>query len=486
MDILLTHGYFLFEDPHELAVMKPYPPLGLLYVSSHLKARGFHVEVFDTTFSTWETLESYVSSARPALVGIYTNLMTKQAVLRMIPLLRQIGARIILGGPEPPHYAAEYLAAGADIVAIGEGELTLEELIPHLARHGMAGLDQVRGIAYLDEEGRTVRTPPRPQIADLAAQPWPDRDSIDLERYLTTWQEHHGVRSASLITARGCPYTCTWCSHTVFGNTHRRRSVADVADEVAYLAQRYNPDQLWYADDVLTIHPRWFLQYAAELDRRGLRIPFEGISRADRIDEKIADALAAMGCYRLWIGSESGSQRILDAMQRKADVEDVQAKTRMLQSRGIQVGMFIMLGYEGEEVSDIEATVDHLKTANPDVFLTTVAYPIKGTPYHEAVAGRVYSDLSWDRRTDRDLGVAGRHSRRFYEHATRWMVSEVHLHRLRQAGSRDYLRLAKLYANARRGRLGMRLTRSQREAIGRAQAAAGRGWDAAARADNAW
>ena len=348
---------------------------------------------------------------------------------------------MVLGGPEPPHYAEEYLAAGADIVAIGEGELTLEELIPHLAQHGMADLQEIRGIVYRDDDGEIVNTGPRPQIPDLGAQPWPDREAIDLERYLETWHTHHGVRSVSLITARGCPYTCTWCSHSVFGETHRRRSVEDVVDEVAWLAEHYQPDQLWYADDVFTINRRWFLQYAEALKARGLRIPFECISRADRIDEAVADALAEMGCYRLWIGAESGSQRILDAMKRKADIADVQAKTKLLQARGIQVGMFIMLGYDGEDVSDIEATVDHLKTSNPDVFLTTVAYPIKGTKYHEAVADQVYSGLHWDQRTDRDLGVQGRYSAEFYDHATRWMVSEVTLHRLRQAGSRDFPRI---------------------------------------------
>ena len=125
------------------------------------------------------------------------------------------------------------------------------------------------------------------------------------------------MRSTSLITARGCPYTCTWCSHSVFGETHRRRARRTWRTRWR-LVERYHPDQLWYADDVLTIHPRWFLQYAAELTRRGLRVPFECISRADRLDEEVVDALAEMGCARLWIGAESGSQRVLDAMKRKA------------------------------------------------------------------------------------------------------------------------------------------------------------------------
>ncbi|HXV99053.1 MAG TPA: radical SAM protein [Anaerolineae bacterium] len=485
MDILLSHGYFIAEDEHEQKIMKPYPTLGLLYISSHLKAKGFVVEVYDSTFATLPAFETYVRQTRPGLVGLYCNLMTKQNVLRMIAVCKEVGAKVIVGGPEPPHYAQEYLDFGADVVVVGEGEVTLEELIPHLAKHGSQRLDSIFGIVFRNEAGQLVKTPPRPQIANLSAQPWPDREAIDLDRYLETWKTHHGQSSVSLITARGCPYTCTWCSHSVFGETHRRRSPQDVAEEVAWIAGRYQPDQLWYADDVFTIHPRWFLQYAAELKQRGLKIPFECISRADRLNEKVIDALADMACYRLWIGAESGSQRILDGMQRRANIEDVQAKTKLLQAKGISVGMFIMLGYDGEDVSDLEATVDHLKKSNPDIFLTTVAYPIKGTRYFQAVESQVVSHLDWATRTDRDLKVNGRYSRRFYDYATRWMVNEVNLHKLRQAGSKDISRMAKMFVNAQRGRLGMRLTQHEREG-GNGQGGSGRGWPAQERAADAW
>ncbi|MDW8268186.1 MAG: radical SAM protein, partial [Anaerolineae bacterium] len=241
----------------------------------------------------------------------------------------------------------------------------------------------------------------------------------------------------------------------------------------------------WYADDVFTIQPRWTLRYAGELKRRGLRVPFECISRADRLNEDIVATLAEMGCHRLWIGSESGSQRVLDAMKRKAQVEDIQAKTRLLQAHGIAVGMFIMLGYEGETEADIAATVAHLKQANPDVFLTTVAYPIKGTPYYEAVADRILAYADWEQRTDRDLGVAGRYSRRFYDHATRWMVNEVQFHKLRRTGQRRPWPLLKHWLNARRGRLGMWLTRHEREGEDDRRPS-GRGWSVRERATEGW
>jgi anaerobic magnesium-protoporphyrin IX monomethyl ester cyclase len=463
MDILLSHGYFIAEDEHEQQIMKPYPPLGLLYISSHLKAHGFEVAVFDATFETMAGFVACVQQTRPSLVGLYCNLMTKQNVLCMVDVCRQAGTHVVLGGPEPVSYADEYLAAGAAVVVAGEGEETLAELIPAISRGGVNRLHRVAGILFRDEEGKVVQTAARPQIQDLSAQPWPDREAIELERYLETWQRHHGLSSVSLITARGCPYTCNWCSHAVFGHSHRRRSPEDVVAEVAWIFERYQPDQLWYADDVLTIQPRWFLRYAELLKTRGLRLPFECISRADRLNDAVIDALAGMGCYRLWIGAESGSQRILDAMSRKADVSDIQAKSRMLQASGIEVGMFIMLGYEGEEIEDIAATAAHLKQSNPDIFLTTVAYPIKGTAYYEQVSERVVSHLPWQARTDRDLAVSGRYSRRFYRHATRWLVNEVNLHKARRAGSNDVLHLARLFLNTQRGRLGMWWTRNEVE-----------------------
>ncbi len=463
MDILLTHGYYLYEDPHELAIMKPYPPLGLLYISSHLKARGFDVGVFDTTFQSRLGFREYLARTHPPVVGMYCNMMTRQNVLEMVRVCEEQGCIVVLGGPEPANYAAEYLARGADVVVVGEGELTLEELLPHLARHGPADMGHIAGIVYREDDGRLVRTPPRPYIDDLDAQPFPDRAAIDMHEYVRVWREHHGMGSVSLITARGCPYTCTWCSHAVFGYSHRRRSPKNVADEVELILETYQPDMLWYADDVFTIHPRWFFAYADELKRRGIRIPFETISREDRLNEEIIRTLAEMGCFRLWIGSESGSQRVLDAMQRRTDAVRVREMTRLLQKYGIEAGMFIMLGYEGEELADIEATVEHLKAANPDVFLTTVAYPIKGTPYYEAVADRIIELKPWDEGTDRDLTVAGRHSRRFYEFANRWMVSEVAWHRMRNGGQGSFRQMAKAFVNARVGRLGMWWTQREVE-----------------------
>jgi anaerobic magnesium-protoporphyrin IX monomethyl ester cyclase len=461
MDILLANAYFLSEDADEQRVMRPHPPLGLLYLSASLKTAGVDVQLFDGTFRTPADFAALVERERPPVVGIAVNLMTKRHALRMIAQSRRAGARVVIGGPDPPHHAEAYLEAGADVVVIGEGEATLTALLPHLAACREDELHGIDGIAFRCADGRVMRTPPRALIAALDTLPLPDRSAVDLDAYLGAWRARHGFGTASLITARGCPYTCTWCSRSVFGETHRRRSVANVADEVETIVDRYHPERLWYADDVFTIHRGWTLEYATELQRRRLRLPFECISRAERIDDDVADALESLGCRRVWIGSESGSQRLLDAMERRVTVGRVRDSAARLRRRGIEVGMFIMLGYDGERIDDLRATIEHLKRTAPDEFLTTVSYPIKGTPYYNRVADRLVARAPWAESTDRDLAVRGRPRRPYYAFARRWVSAEVARHRHWRAG--HYAQAARSASSALVGRLGMAVTEHWRE-----------------------
>ncbi len=410
--------------------MKPYAPLGLLYICSYLRSKGLQVEVFDSTFSSRASLFEILEQRPPSVLGIYANLMTRPTVVEILKVARDAGWKTIVGGPEPGAYIDEYLNAGADVVVIGEGELTCEELVPMLQAGSLDALQKVDGIAYRQSDGTVVRTSPRAQIPDLDAQPWPARDAIDFDRYLSTWREHHGQGSVSLITARGCPYHCRWCSHQVFGKTHRRRSPAAVADELEWCVDQYKPEVAWMADDVFTIHHGWLFDYAKELSRRNLHIPFECISRADRLNPLVIETLARMGCFRIWIGSESGSQRILDSMERGVTVEQVRNAVALCKANGIQTGIFLMWGYEGEEMRDIEDTIDHVRTTDPDIFFTTVAYPIKGTPYFSEVSDKTELLKVWNQGSDREVRIRGRHSRRFYSFADKLMRSEVELKRL--------------------------------------------------------
>jgi anaerobic magnesium-protoporphyrin IX monomethyl ester cyclase len=468
MDILLTHGYFLYEDPKELQIMKPYPPLGILYICSHLRKKGIDAEVFDSTFSSRQQLWELLRKGPPSILGIYANLMTRSNVVEILAIAKEAGWQTLVGGPEPSAYVSEYLAAGADVVVIGEGELTLEELVPALRSRGLEraekiDLQKIDGIAFRSSEGSIIRTKAREQIKDIDAQPWPAREAIDVTRYVDVWRKHHGMGSVSLITARGCPYHCRWCSHEVFGKTHRRRKPASVAEELEWLIKRYQPQMAWMADDVFTIHHGWLFEYASELKRRGLKLPFECISRADRLSPRVVDTLAEMGCFRVWIGSESGSQRILDAMERGVTVQQVQNGVALCRAAGIQTGMFLMWGYEGEDLSDIEATVEHVKKTDPDIFFTTVAYPIKGTPYFSEVAERVEPLKPWKDTSDREFRIRNRHSRQFYRFADKLLRGEVELTRLHHKPDVDAAAIAALRDGIAEARAGLQATHAEVE-----------------------
>lgn len=459
MDILLTHGYFLSEDPAEQRIMKPYVPLGILSIAAYLDSRGFATRVFDSTFSTFDAYEAELTRLKPPVVGIYINMMTKFAAVRMMAAARRHGAMVIVGGPEPAFYAEEFLRSGADIVVVGEAEITLTELLPVLGR-GHEALHRIGGLVFLDQGGNVVRTPPRSLLPDINVLPPPDRNKVSLTPYLAAWRARHGFSSLSMITMRGCPYTCSWCSHGVYGESYRRRSPRLVADELEWLSASYHPDAFWFADDVFTINHRWLFALEDELRRRVLSISYECITRADRMNEDVVRSLAATGCRRLWIGSESGSQRILDAMSRRVRVEQVQAMTHLAQRHGIQVGMFIMLGYTGETHEDIEATVQHVRTARPDVVLTTVAYPIKGTRFYEENRDAlVLPSLPFGEWNDRMIEITGRYSRRFYWYANRRIVNEANLSRMTHGTGRSWIAVAGAFLKARAAQVGMYLSK---------------------------
>ena len=429
-DLLLTHGYFLSEDEKEREIMKPYAPLGLMYLVSYLQAQDFVVELLDSTFSDRADLHERLCEGSGGILGIYTNLMTRSSVLRIIDKAKEYDWTVILGGPESANYPENYLRLGGDVVVIGEGEQALAELLPVIQQRGATQLHDIAGIVFKDMDGQVVKTVERSKQRDISSYPWPDREAISMDQYLDVWREHHGVGSISMITARGCPYRCTWCSHAVFGYSHRRRSPADCADELEHIIERFSPDQIWYADDVFTISHPWLESYAKELRKRGIRIPFETISRADRMMKpEVLDTLAEIGCDRIWIGSESGSQRILDAMQRDVTTEQVQRASQQTRLRGIKVGMFLMWGYGDETADDIESTVEHVIRSNPDTFLTTVAYPIKGTPFFDAYADDISLSTQWASSSDRDYTLGYQRSPEYYQAADALLFNSVEAER---------------------------------------------------------
>lgn len=442
-EILLTHGYFLYEDEKEQEIMRPYMPLGLLYLSSYLKSKAVSVDIFDSTFACRDQLYSRFANQPGGIVGIYTNLMTRPSVVNIIKEAKKCQWTVITGGPESANYIENYLQCGADFVVLGEGEQTIAELMEALTQ-GSSDLRKISGLAFYNKQNELIRTKPREMPRNISDYPWPDREAIDIHKYFEAWQTHHGESSVSLITARGCPYRCKWCSHAVFGYSHRRRDPIEVADELEHILTTYKPTQVWYADDVFTINHNWLYKYAAELDKRNLKAPFETISRADRMmDEKVVTTLKQLGCYRIWIGAESGSQRLLDHMKRQVTIDQLFHATKSAQAHGIEVGMFLMWGYADENLDDIDETVRQIARINPDIYLTTVAYPIKGTEYFKEYEDKISSQIIWRQGSDRDYKVEGQHSARYYRLANKYLKNTVDSARLTENDIKKSERKAK-------------------------------------------
>jgi anaerobic magnesium-protoporphyrin IX monomethyl ester cyclase len=470
MRVLLTHGYFLAEDAKEQQLMRPYPPLGILYLAAYLDERGIAATVFDTTFASRSALEKHLVANRPEVVGIYTNLMTKKGVLGIVRFIRERlpGTRVVLGGPEVTHHADKFLEHGADVIIVGEGEETMTAVVE--AWDKGTPLSAVDGIVFRDQSG-VVRTPKRALLRSLDELPMPKRDALDLMPYLRAWREKHGTSAINISTMRGCPYTCRWCSRAVYGGTYRRRSPRLVVDEIQQIVARYQPDSLWFVDDVFTIAHGWLEELTIELERRDLRIRYECITRADRMNERVAALLKRSGCFRVWIGAESGSQKILDAMDRRVKVEQVGDMIRLCKRMGIETGTFIMLGYPGETEADIDATIDHLKRSDPDHFTITVAYPIKGTPFWEDVRDDIVDARPWEETTDREVKLRRPHSDLYYQCAVARVVNEVRSYQLaRKAGGRPTFLEARHRVQAIVAGAGMRaapvLSRLQARATG--------------------
>ncbi|HEY3403574.1 MAG TPA: radical SAM protein [Ohtaekwangia sp.] len=456
MSVLLTHAYFLEDDVKEQQIMRPYPPLGLLYIAAYLDKHSIQNTVFDTTFSSKKKFREHVLATQPWVLGMYVNLMTKLNVLETIQFIRENlpNTKIILGGPEVTHSAENFLRYGAHYIVIGEGEETTLELIEAL-RHDPEKIQSIPGIAFLKDE-EFIKTTGREKIKDLDELCIPAREKIDLNLYLTAWKKHHGKNAISVSTMRGCPYTCKWCSRAVYGLSYRRRSPEKVAEELELIQQKYNPDSLWFVDDVFTISHKWLTAFRDELQKRHIQIPYECITRADRLNEDVVKMLKETGCFRVWIGAESGSQKVIDLMDRRVDVNQVRDMIRLVRRYDIESGTFIMLGYPGETEEDIEETIHHLKESNPDHFTITVAYPIKGTELYQEVEALQVTKLDWSQSNDRMIDFKRRYTRRYYDYAVKRVINEVNASRIHKF---DSVRRLKMKLKSLAAKAGMRLAR---------------------------
>lgn len=428
LSVLVCHSYFLRFDEKQRQRAKPYPPLATLQVASLLREAGHRVALFDAMLA--EGVEEYAAalkSTQPQIVLVYEdnyNFLSKMCLGRMrsasfemIASARAAGARVLAAGSDTSDVPERYLIAGADAVLIGEGLAALVALVDRLDNDPalpvpqlVAGLSDVTAIV----DGAMRQSSP---VAPLPAPELPERpawDLIDIERYRVVWRQAHGYFSLNMAASRGCSFRCNWCAKPIWGNRYLQRSAGDIATEMLHLKREYAPDHIWFADDIFGFRVDWVNDFARALAQGGGGVPFTIQLRADLVSSRMAIALREAGCSEVWIGAESGSQRILDAMNKGTRVPEIIRARRLLGAEGIRVGFFLMLGYLGEELDDILATRDLVDSARPDDVGVSVAYPLPGTKFYELVKRQLGEKRNWNESSDLEMMFSGTYRSEFY------------------------------------------------------------------------
>ncbi|MBV9282478.1 MAG: B12-binding domain-containing radical SAM protein [Chloroflexi bacterium] len=429
-DVLIGQSYFLRFDAKLWDAMQPYPPLGSLYAASYLRSLGYDVAFFDAMLAESEApWGEALDRVRPRFAVLYEDnfnylskmclLRMREAAFRMIEMARERGegTRVIVAGSDATDHAEKYLARGAHFVVRGEGEQTLGELLHSLTGRSDAPLDGILGLSFPDgtDAGRIVRTPPRPDIRELDALPFPAWDLVDLARYRETWRERHGYFSMNMVTTRGCPYHCNWCAKPIWGQRYNSRSPENVVEELRWLKETYHPDHIWFVDDIMGLKPRWMDRFADLVEEREARVPFKSLHRVDLLLRgDTIGALKRAGARTVWVGAESGSQRILDAMEKGTKVEQIYAAARRLHEAGIEVGFFLQFGYPGETRADIERTLQMVRDCKPDDIGMSVSYPLPGTTFFETVKPELGAKQNWVDSNDLAMMYRGPFTTDFY------------------------------------------------------------------------
>ncbi|MEW6469567.1 MAG: radical SAM protein [Bacteroidota bacterium] len=459
MKVLITHSYFLRFDPKQWKLGQPYPPLAPLFAASLLRSKGFDPAFFDTMFCRGPAeIGPVLKKERPDLLVIYDdgfNYLTKmcltnmrEAAFSMAGLAKQAGIRVAVSSSDATDHTEKYLDKQADFIIRGEAEHTLAELACEL-RSGGSSFDKIDGLAYR-KNGITVKTAPREIMRELDELPLPAWDLIDIEPYRKTWQRHNGYFSLNFVTTRGCPFKCNWCAKPIYGNRYNSHSPAYVVRALKQLVDKYRPDHFWFSDDIFGLKPKWIGEFASLVRQEKLGIRFKIQSRVDLLleDDNIA-ALARAGCETVWVGAESGSQKILDAMEKGTKTEQIYRATALLKKHGIRPAFFIQFGYPGETLEDIDQTMRMLKELLPDDIGISVSYPLPGTGFYERVRNELKEKANWTDSDDLALMFRSTYSPRFYKQLHRY----VHKNYRKYQGIDNLRKLVKMKIGPGRGNL---------------------------------
>jgi anaerobic magnesium-protoporphyrin IX monomethyl ester cyclase len=425
--ILLAHSYYLAHDPKQLARMKPYPPLATLLAAATVRCAGHKVALFDAMLASGtDAFRDALARSRPSFVAIVEdnfNFLTKMCTVRMrdatiemIGAARAAGCAVVVNGSDASDHPARYLDAGAEAVMLGDVEAPLLA-VADAWRGGTCSASTLQDVAGLAVRGATAAvayTRARPSQRELDALPLPAWDLVDVEGYRRVWTEAHGRFSWNMVTSRGCPFGCNWCAKPVFGRRYTQRSPACVAEEMRRLKQEVRPDHIWFADDIFGLTARWIEEFSREVGRRQARTTYTIQCRVDLLTPDVVSALVASGAEEVWLGVESGSQKILDAMEKGTSVSEVRTATRALKAQGVRACWFLQLGYPSEQWEDVLLTRDLVRDEQPDDIGVSVAYPLPGTSFHAAVVAQLGLQQNWQDTGDLAMLFHGTYDSSFY------------------------------------------------------------------------
>ncbi|HEX9945176.1 MAG TPA: radical SAM protein [Thermoanaerobaculia bacterium] len=470
-DVLLAHSFFLRNDPKQVEKMRPYAPLGTLFAASHLREAGHSVALFDAMLAAGEEeFAAALDRHRPRFAVLYEdsfNFLNKMcleharaAACRMSRLARAAGATVLAAGADVTDHPQAYLESGVQYALIGEADHTLRELIAAL--RGGQPTEEIPGLAMIDPlaPAQVRRTAARPIERHPDTFPLPAWDLVDAERYRAAWRQAHGYYSVNLVTTRGCPFHCNWCAKPIWGRRYAMRSPGNVAAEMALVKRVLAPDHVWFADDIFGLQPRWVADFGREVEARDARIPFTIQSRADLMTEMAVAGLSRAGCAEAWLGAESGSQKVLDAMDKGIRVEQIVEATRRLQAAGIRACWFLQFGYPGETFDDIRETVRLVREILPDDIGVSVSYPLPGTKFFDMVQAELGEQTRWQDSNDLAMMFQGTYQTPFYRQLRQTLHRDLDLrHRLRRGEgdlcaeldrlTADWLELGRLEATCR-------------------------------------
>ena len=436
--ILFSHSYFLRFDPKQWEIGQPYAPLGTMYAAALLRENGYEVSLFDTMFSrSTDEVIVPIEKNNPDFFVIYDdgfNYLTKmcltnmrEAAFRMIHIAKERGCVVIVSSSDSTDHFEKYLNEGADFVLIGEAEYSLLELVNAITRTG-EDFFSIQGIAFMHNNA-VVKTPRRTVIKDLDSLPFPAWDLMDTEPYRQSWLKHVGYFSLNMGTTRGCPFKCNWCAKPIYGNRYNSRSPQNVVSEIKMLKEKYGFTHIWFCDDIFGLKPGWVSEFADLVGKEKLTIKFKIQARADLLlQENYIIDLARAGCDNIWMGAESGSQKILDAMDKGTKVEQIYEATRLLKKHNIKPSFFIQFGYIGEKKEDIEQTIKMINELLPYEIGISVSYPLPGTLFYEKVKADLKEKTNWTDSDELALMFRNTYQSPFYRQLHRYVHKSYRKH----------------------------------------------------------